>query len=731
MAQGYGEVEDEQLLSPRKAARLLRSPVSSSAPLRFLGSNDDQLERAQARAARASAVRRKTAAAAAQGGDGGRPRSDIFGKEQIMELFNNCIKLASENKINQKNTWELSLIDHLSEIIRVESDDDVETNFQKASCTLEAGVKIYSLRVDSVHSEAYKVLGGINRAGRDDDKENIPEVDNIDTQQECITKKELDKKMSPLSTLESSFDALNVKKFDVAFTVDPLYHQTSAQFDEGGAKGLLLNNLGVFGRCRVLFDSLESPTKVMSCDVEKDKEFVDLSFARDYIEKMMLSMQSKMDISPTLREIVSQFDEDHQRPSDAGLMPQKLVGQEEETWSNQNEFESNVFADSGPAGFDEDDRSSVVDDSLYYMNANCIGDQEDNDSYPVHGQDADYKLETIANFLSFGLGFASKTNAWAGPDHWKYRKIKGPEEIPVSTGEALPTKKNKKSKKQEAPDIDFTRALDEEVPNIFAPPKNQKTTLLPSNRVSCSITLPEDCHYRPESLVKLILRPDVLCLGKKQRKSSDESNQQNQAYESMASWDNEGVADDHFDDGNYTSDLEETGSLVSQPRQVNKIEVQYDKSSKQVDVHALKETLWCIIKGSIKPKEMAPDAVVSFRQVLGSFYESCEASSTSDISPHLCFICLLHLANEHCLSIHDRNSLDELEIAMATELCGPKGCQNSENPTCTMIQHIIIHGFRVKINGAAKENKLKGMVAHVMLVETYDIKCQDVPTSCS
>ena len=35
----------------------------------------------------------------------------------------------------------------------------------QASCTLEAGVKIYALRVDSVHSEAYKVLGGISRAG--------------------------------------------------------------------------------------------------------------------------------------------------------------------------------------------------------------------------------------------------------------------------------------------------------------------------------------------------------------------------------------------------------------------------------------------------------------------------------------------------------------------------------------------------------------------------------------
>lgn len=41
----------------------------------------------------------------------------------------------------------------------------------QASCTLEAGVKIYSLRVDSVHSEAYKVLGGINRAGQEEDEQ--------------------------------------------------------------------------------------------------------------------------------------------------------------------------------------------------------------------------------------------------------------------------------------------------------------------------------------------------------------------------------------------------------------------------------------------------------------------------------------------------------------------------------------------------------------------------------
>ena len=44
----------------------------------------------------------------------------------------------------------------------------VTCQLRQASCTLEAGVKIYSTRVDSVHSETYKVLGGLNRTAGDD-----------------------------------------------------------------------------------------------------------------------------------------------------------------------------------------------------------------------------------------------------------------------------------------------------------------------------------------------------------------------------------------------------------------------------------------------------------------------------------------------------------------------------------------------------------------------------------
>jgi len=66
----------------------------------------------------------------------------------------------------------------------------------------------------------------------------------------------------------------------VAFSVDPLYHQTSAQFDEGGAKGLLLNNLGVYCGCLVLFDSFEVPEKNISYAAPENKSvMIDLSFA--------------------------------------------------------------------------------------------------------------------------------------------------------------------------------------------------------------------------------------------------------------------------------------------------------------------------------------------------------------------------------------------------------------------------------------------------------------------
>lgn len=75
----------------RSIAARIQSPTSPF----FLGSNDDNLERAQARAARAAAIRRRSIAAHAAPLQ--QEAEPCLGKQQILELFQNCIKLASEN----------------------------------------------------------------------------------------------------------------------------------------------------------------------------------------------------------------------------------------------------------------------------------------------------------------------------------------------------------------------------------------------------------------------------------------------------------------------------------------------------------------------------------------------------------------------------------------------------------------------------------------------------------
>ncbi|CAJ1979073.1 unnamed protein product [Sphenostylis stenocarpa] len=612
-----------ETLSPNPAVgQKQRFRIQSPTSPFVLGSNNDQLERAQARAARAAAIRRKSLGLSQPL----QANSDhCLNKQQILDLFQNCIKLASENKINQKNTWELNLIDHLTDIIKVEQEDDAETNFQKASCTLEAGVKIYSLRVDSVHSEAYKVLGGMNRAGQEAEQ--------------------------------------------ASFVVDPLYRQTTAKFDEGGAKGLLMNNLGIYGGCRVLFDSLEVPAKCMARQDQSDiSDTIDLSFVKDCFEQMVLDMRVKDEISPSLRNIVNLFDESNRRPTNV-----QLHGKNSSEGLDFSSFNNEIFFDkeheNSTSWSDDHDHQTVVADVDYNdADPGFPSYPQDNDE-PFPSPDAymDDRFDNVDGYLFLSLGFNSKQNAWAGPDHWKYRKSKVSEVHLTSEDGSTLKSRQPKSKKQTEAELNFTNSLEKEMLDTFSPPKNPKLLLLPESRLPCNTKLPEDCHYQPEDLVKLFLLSNVKCIGRRANSFSDGSREQSNEYESFPSWDNGSVCGDDSGDygGDLQSDVEDSNTLISQPRQVNKIEVQYDKTSKQVDVHALKITIWDHVQESVKLPLQGQKDTLSFRNILANFPSECNAAATiSDISPHLCFICLLHLANEKGLSIQNCPNLDDLTIRL-------------------------------------------------------------------
>eukprot|EP00579_Thalassiosira_antarctica_P010671 CAMPEP_0201910268 /NCGR_PEP_ID=MMETSP0903-20130614/1702_1 /ASSEMBLY_ACC=CAM_ASM_000552 /TAXON_ID=420261 /ORGANISM="Thalassiosira antarctica, Strain CCMP982" /LENGTH=1016 /DNA_ID=CAMNT_0048444879 /DNA_START=78 /DNA_END=3128 /DNA_ORIENTATION=- len=211
--------------------------------------------------------------------------------EHLGEIYRQAIRMNAENKINAGNSWGLKLIENMDKFIgedgggndangsgepltprdknareelkaarKMKSKDDKgRVNFTKASCTLDASVKIYSYRVDDVHLSSYRVLANLNRTDNKKDS-NAADVDGDGGGEDGGGGEKIVKKRTgprgPTETLESNTANINMSKLDSAYDIDPLFHKMSKSFDEGGAKGLLLGNLGVSQHgCHIVFDS--------------------------------------------------------------------------------------------------------------------------------------------------------------------------------------------------------------------------------------------------------------------------------------------------------------------------------------------------------------------------------------------------------------------------------------------------------------------------------------------
>lgn len=61
-------------------------------------------------------------------------------------------------------------------------------------------------------------------------------------------------------------------------------------------------------------------------------------------------------------------------------------------------------------------------------------------------------------------------------------------------------------------------------------------------------------------------------------------------------------------------------------------------------------------------QKAADDQAISFQDVIADLPQKSAAGRAEDLSVHLCFICLLHLANEHGLSVQGTQQLDHLTV---------------------------------------------------------------------
>ena len=123
----------------------------------------------------------------------------------ILANFEEWMKMATDNKINATNSWNFALIDYFHDMSLLKEGDGV--NFQKASCTLDGCVKIYTSRVDSVATETGKLLSGLadsgNKKSRRGEEEGEGEVDAEEEEGEDGVKKKTKKRVCHLETSDN------------------------------------------------------------------------------------------------------------------------------------------------------------------------------------------------------------------------------------------------------------------------------------------------------------------------------------------------------------------------------------------------------------------------------------------------------------------------------------------------------------------------------------------------
>lgn len=627
-------------------------------------------------------------------------------KNTIMSNFEEWIKLSTDNKITSKNSWQFALIDYFHDLNVIKDGDDI--NFQRASATLDGCVKIYSSRVESVASETGKLLSGLaNKKGEEaDDLENEEQDDDQDLNENGEPKKARKLNRILESTLVS-FDAIRVKKLEQELSIDPLFKKALAEFDEGGAKSLLLNTLNIDNTGRVVFDATTTGGKIdeaqeSSDDLNRMSDSMNLGniqsmlFKDDGLENLSLcpSMDQLKVVLSDIDQAKSVLTDVNNKFNDQQTLDDKSISKIEDA----NGFD---FGDYDDNNFNDDFGND---------NGNDIEEENEDDNERIKEADQEeYELGPGNRIMDQDLmAYFDETmkSNWRGPEHWKVSAYKKSKSISDAVNNTVPkdlegsnTSIPKKKNKKEPILINFFEEDDIDDDVLFTKP-NQASAIQKKSGLN-ETELPEDIQYNSTRLVSLFLKPETSILyypkvKKTGQGSSDEAQntftdenffaEQYNQQDRMASFHQaqfEEINQDYEDDGDVFGGIDfndaleegdgvnEENKLVIGGRKVRPEYVNFSRIAKRVDVKLLKDNLWKGIKQEKSPspapdKEATPEPenpVIQFGNLVENIGKMYSPEEKKDLSTSFCFICLLHLANEHGLTVTGTPSHDDLQIA--------------------------------------------------------------------
>lgn len=359
-----------------------------------------------------------------------------------------------------------------------------------------------------------------------------------------------------------SFASLQLKKFELEFAVDPLFKKASADFDEGGAKGLLLNHLAIDAEGRIVFDSsddavdttAEEELKPKDDDREETTEPEEESEATPAPDTENKPEESvEIDIAPLANRFFPDINclmeqdicpslKDFDLGDPSGSLDVPFLKAPED-WRQDKELDGEgrdnsgiMLDDDNAVGFDDDDvslagfdlggdtgfgeggeawaRDAALEPMLKVHRVDD-GDAggDDADSFGADGFDtAENGSYTVSlshqpnneheNILSYFDNALQKN--WAGPEHWKIRRIK------ANTDTAATNPVPRQRKEKEPFEVNFEAPLDPALAEMIYTPANSNSAVsLPKTqwKTKGRNLLPDDKHFNSRQLLRLFLKP--------------------------------------------------------------------------------------------------------------------------------------------------------------------------------------------------------------------------------
>ncbi|XP_036608055.1 condensin complex subunit 2 isoform X2 [Trichosurus vulpecula] len=663
------------------------TPTSKQPPLNISGTpvledcpqNDDERERRQRRRSRVVDLQLSntdsphSVASPSRKPDTPSILVPKFTNTQIADHYSTCIKLSTENKITTKNAFGLHLIDFMTEILQ-EKDSEV-TNFKVAAGTLDASTKIYAVRVDAVHADVYRVLGGLGKSAPSAEGADSQEADGGPAAPGTIKKVQKPKKKHQGKTIEQNLNNINVSEADRKYEIDPMFQKTAASFDECSTAGVFLSSLHCSDyRSELLFHS-----DVRPLSTAEPLEFPALgSVEVADLKSALLQCVEERQICPSLAEFqFSKWDNDALTESLSVLVDKFKKSDQVFDINSEIEDSDNEECAGVPVedDFDADIHDQTAGGDREFRSCQKSSEFQNSRQEVISLGDGD--IGTMCLHLSMKPGeysyFSPRTmSMWAGPDHWRFKPHR--KQDPNSQQE----KKKKTTKK--VFEINFEEEMDF---NAHFRKTRAATTLAKStldNQSKKATTLPSDFHYEIENIVQLNLKPGNKLRKMASQSASSEQDDEIEEYDynnpndtsefCPAVPDNENDADENGLDNPIYGELK----LVAEPQKVNKIEIHYAKTAKKMDMKRLKQSMWnlltdgqekeAVAENETEPKgnlNMVPDEKI-FSDLTKDLLKNLPPLMAQNLSVPLAFACLLHLANEKNLTLKVVEDLSDVLV---------------------------------------------------------------------